>query len=98
MDASPERVSMSSRNRLKPGFFGANCSSDRFVTKAPERWTGGWDDNVRLAFRDDVLPRLERLGLREPPPPSRSAALGRHGSAGGIEPGDDMSGQREPVG
>jgi len=46
---------MYSKNKLKLGFFGANCSSGRFVTKAPERWSGSWDDNVRLArLADDA--------------------------------------------
>ncbi|MBV8085721.1 MAG: LLM class flavin-dependent oxidoreductase [Chloroflexi bacterium] len=45
---------MYSRNKLKLGFFGANCSSGRFVTKAPERWTGSWDDNLRLAKLADA--------------------------------------------
>ncbi len=40
-------------NRLKLGFFGANCSSGRFVTKAPERWSGSWEDNLRLARMAD---------------------------------------------
>ena len=40
---------MGTANRLKLGFFGSNCSSGRYVTRVPERWSGGWDDNVRLA-------------------------------------------------
>ena len=36
-------------NRLKLGLFGANCSSGRAVTKVPERWSGSWPDNLRLA-------------------------------------------------
>ena len=40
---------MYSPNKLKLGFFGANCSSGRYVTKAPERWSGSWDDNLKLA-------------------------------------------------
>ena len=36
-------------NKLKLGLFGPNCSSGRFVTRAPERWSGDWPDNVRLA-------------------------------------------------
>ena len=37
----------------KLGFFGANCSSGRYVTKVPERWSGNWDDNLRLALMLD---------------------------------------------
>src|SRR5579862_9346636 len=48
-----ERLSMYSANKLKLGFFGPNCSSGRFVTKAPERWSGNWEDNVRLAQMGD---------------------------------------------
>jgi alkanesulfonate monooxygenase SsuD/methylene tetrahydromethanopterin reductase-like flavin-dependent oxidoreductase (luciferase family) len=43
------RLGMSNDNALKIGFFGANCSSGRYVTKVEERWSGDWDDNVRLA-------------------------------------------------
>jgi FMNH2-dependent dimethyl sulfone monooxygenase len=51
--ARAARVSMYNGNKLKLGFFGPNCSSGRFVTKAPERWSGSWDDNVRLALMLD---------------------------------------------
>jgi alkanesulfonate monooxygenase SsuD/methylene tetrahydromethanopterin reductase-like flavin-dependent oxidoreductase (luciferase family) len=40
---------MGSSNRLKLGLFGANCSSGRAVTMVPERWSGSWQDCVRLA-------------------------------------------------
>ena len=40
-------------NRLKIGLFGANCSSGRAVTKVPERWSGTWADNLRLARMAD---------------------------------------------
>ena len=36
-------------NRLKIGVFGSNCSSGIAATKVPERWSGSWEDNVRLA-------------------------------------------------
>ena len=36
-------------NRLKLGIFGANCSSGRTYTTAPERWDASWDNNLRLA-------------------------------------------------
>jgi dimethylsulfone monooxygenase len=44
-----DRLSLYSGNTLKLGRFGANCSSGRAVTKVPERWSGGWDDCLRLA-------------------------------------------------
>lgn len=43
------RTAMHSNNKLKLGLFGANCSSGRAVTKVPERWSGDWPDNLRLA-------------------------------------------------
>ncbi|HUZ67412.1 MAG TPA: LLM class flavin-dependent oxidoreductase [Beijerinckiaceae bacterium] len=51
--AMSERMAMYSANRLKIGLFGANCSSGRAVTLVPERWSGGWDDCVRLAQMAD---------------------------------------------
>ena len=47
------RAAMGSANRLKLGLFGANCSSGRAVTLAPERWSGEWDDCLRLAQMAD---------------------------------------------
>ena len=44
---------MGSRNRLKLGLFGANCSSGRAVTMVPERWSGNWPDCVALAQMAD---------------------------------------------
>ncbi len=52
-DSTTARLSMYSNNRLKLGFFGSNCSSGRFITRAPERWSGDWEDNVRLAHMAD---------------------------------------------
>jgi FMNH2-dependent dimethyl sulfone monooxygenase len=43
------RMAMYNANTLKIGLFGANCSSGRAVTLVPERWSGNWADNVRLA-------------------------------------------------
>ncbi len=48
-----ERVTMRSANKLKLGLFGANCSSGRAVTMVPERWSGNWQDNLRLARMAD---------------------------------------------
>jgi dimethylsulfone monooxygenase len=48
-----ERLSMYGTHKLKLGMFGANCSSGRAVTKVPERWSGSWDDSVRLARMAD---------------------------------------------
>jgi alkanesulfonate monooxygenase SsuD/methylene tetrahydromethanopterin reductase-like flavin-dependent oxidoreductase (luciferase family) len=47
------RYSMYNTNKLKIGLFGSNCSSGRAVTKVPERWTGSWPDNLRLARMAD---------------------------------------------
>jgi FMNH2-dependent dimethyl sulfone monooxygenase len=52
---TPERSAMHNANRLKIGLFGANCSSGRAVTMVPERWSGSWADNLKLArMADDV--------------------------------------------
>jgi alkanesulfonate monooxygenase SsuD/methylene tetrahydromethanopterin reductase-like flavin-dependent oxidoreductase (luciferase family) len=49
------RLSMYNQNRLKLGFFGANCSSGLAATKVPQRWSGSWEDNLRLArLMDDA--------------------------------------------
>jgi len=48
-----ERMSMYNGNALKIGLFGANCSSGRAVTRVPERWSGNWLDNLRLARMAD---------------------------------------------
>ncbi|MBV9587220.1 MAG: LLM class flavin-dependent oxidoreductase [Alphaproteobacteria bacterium] len=48
-----ERAQMGSRNRLKLGLFGANCSSGRAVTTVPERWSGNWPDCLALARMAD---------------------------------------------
>src|SRR5262249_37547880 len=47
--SNPDRLSMYNQNRLKIGLFGANCSCGRAVTTVPERWSGTWPDNLRLA-------------------------------------------------
>jgi len=44
---------LSGGNTLKLGLFGANCSSGRNVTKVPERWSGTWPDNLKLARMAD---------------------------------------------
>jgi len=44
-----DRMSMHNANKLKIGLFGANCSSGRAVTLVPERWSGSWPDNLKLA-------------------------------------------------
>jgi dimethylsulfone monooxygenase len=48
-----DRLALYSRNNLKLGLFGTNCSSGRAVTKVPERWSGNWDDCLRLARMAD---------------------------------------------
>jgi FMNH2-dependent dimethyl sulfone monooxygenase len=47
------RMAMYNSNALKIGLFGPNCSSGRAVTLVPERWSGNWADNVRLARMAD---------------------------------------------
>ena len=47
------RRAMHSRNKLQIGLFGANCSSGRAVTLVPERWSGNWPDNKKLAVMAD---------------------------------------------
>lgn len=47
------RKSMHNANALKIGLFGPNCSSGRAVTSVPERWSGSWPDNLRLARMAD---------------------------------------------
>jgi FMNH2-dependent dimethyl sulfone monooxygenase len=46
---TPDRLAMNTRNQLKLGIFGSNCSSGLAATKVPERWSGSWRDNVALA-------------------------------------------------
>ena len=48
------RVTTFSRNALKLGLFGMNLSSGRACTKVPERWSGNWEDNLRLAQLADA--------------------------------------------
>jgi len=48
-----QRAAMSSGSALKIGLFGANCSSGRAVTTVPERWSGSWEDNLRLGRMAD---------------------------------------------
>ena len=48
-----DRMAMYNANELKIGLFGLNCSSGRAVTMVPERWTGSWPDNLKLARMAD---------------------------------------------
>jgi len=48
-----QRLAMHNGNVFKLGLFGPNCSSGRAVTKAPERWSGSWPDNLALARMAD---------------------------------------------
>ena len=49
-----DRMAMHNANKLKIGLFGANCSSGRAVTLVPERWSGNWPDNLKLARMADA--------------------------------------------
>jgi alkanesulfonate monooxygenase SsuD/methylene tetrahydromethanopterin reductase-like flavin-dependent oxidoreductase (luciferase family) len=40
---------------FKLGLFSANCSSGLAVTRVPERWSGSWADNLRLARLADEV-------------------------------------------
>jgi dimethylsulfone monooxygenase len=55
MTTQAGRLALYSRNTLKLGLFGANCSSGRAVTTVPERWSGSWPDCLRLARLADEL-------------------------------------------
>jgi FMNH2-dependent dimethyl sulfone monooxygenase len=44
-----DRRAMYSNNTIKIGLFGPNCSSGIAATKVGERWSGSWDENLRLA-------------------------------------------------
>ena len=50
---APGRYDMHNANKLKIGLFGPNCSSGRVATKWPQRWSGTWPDNLRLARMAD---------------------------------------------
>ncbi|WNV77051.1 LLM class flavin-dependent oxidoreductase [Geodermatophilus sp. DSM 44513] len=46
---------LTSAQHFTLGLFSPNCSSGLAVTKVPERWSGSWADNLRLArLSDDV--------------------------------------------
>ena len=45
----PGRYDLYNGNRLKLGLFGSNCSSGRAATTVPERWSGGWEENLAVA-------------------------------------------------
>jgi alkanesulfonate monooxygenase SsuD/methylene tetrahydromethanopterin reductase-like flavin-dependent oxidoreductase (luciferase family) len=50
---SRERATMHNANKFKIGLFAANLSSGRTATQIPERWSGSWPDNLRLARMAD---------------------------------------------
>jgi FMNH2-dependent dimethyl sulfone monooxygenase len=51
--ARQSRLSMHNGNALKIGLFGANCSSARTATLAPERWLATWPDCLKMARMAD---------------------------------------------
>lgn len=59
---------LGSGNKLKLGFFSANCAGGLAITNVPERWQGGWDENRALALMADragldfLLPIARWLG------------------------------------
>lgn len=48
-----QRRAMNTRNALKIGLFGPNCSSGRAITLVPERWSGEWEEMKALAAMAD---------------------------------------------
>ena len=46
-------AAMHNNNALKIGLFGANCSSARTATLAPERWLATWPDCLKMARMAD---------------------------------------------
>jgi FMNH2-dependent dimethyl sulfone monooxygenase len=50
---APRSLSMGSNNKLQLGIFGCNLNSGKNATLLPERWSGSWDDNLRLARMAD---------------------------------------------
>jgi dimethylsulfone monooxygenase len=57
-DSSPvvsldDRLAMFYGNKLKLGLFSSNCSNGRFPTTVPERWSGSWTDNLKMARMAD---------------------------------------------
>ena len=51
--AVSSRLSMGSTNKLKLGIFGSNLNSGKNATLVPERWSGSWEDNLKLAQMSD---------------------------------------------
>lgn len=55
-------------DHFRLGLFSSNCSGGLAVTKVPERWSGSWEDNLRLARLADrvgidfVLPIARWIG------------------------------------
>jgi dimethylsulfone monooxygenase len=47
------RARMYGNNTFKIGLFGANCSSGRYCTTVDERWSGDFEDGLRLAKMSD---------------------------------------------
>jgi FMNH2-dependent dimethyl sulfone monooxygenase len=47
--AQTKRSEMYAANPFQIGTFGANLSSGRTATTVPERWSGSWDDCMRMA-------------------------------------------------
>jgi dimethylsulfone monooxygenase len=51
---SDERARFHNENAFKIGIFAANCSNGRVMTTVPERWSGSWEENERLASLADA--------------------------------------------
>ena len=49
------RRTLGGESAFKVGLFGSNCNSGRILTAVPERWSGTWEDNLRLAQLSDEV-------------------------------------------
>ena len=64
-----EHASILDDDKPEPGLFPPTCSSGVSVSRVPERCrTISLVDHVKKFpyLRDQVMPRLERMGLRQP--------------------------------
>ena len=82
------RRAMYNGNTLKIGFFGANCSSARTATVAPERWLATWPDCLKLARLAD------EAGIDFLLPIGRWKGYGGHARFSRLDPRNDNLGLR----
>src|SRR3954447_16225137 len=87
-------MSMHNANRLKIGLFGANCSSGRAVTLVPERWSGSWPDNLKLATMADEAGIDFLLPIGRGAPAAAVSPPGPGGGVGGVGAAPPAAGAR----